>query len=623
MTKHLAPHRVASAAASIGHLGINRNQANPLIQFLVVSSCRAQLGDRQVLLTPADFTGFCERWFAVPGHDERPWFVPIGSSWNKMTGNGGYPIGTLWSTIIESSAKRDQVFHAQALSPQEREVSLEEVGKIDAGLAGLVRSGDVDRRLPLRELAIWRHRLEPLEDDAEIEDLEAEVLAELQLTDKEQAILLSPPSSADPSPVYEPGDPDPAALLALLPLPQNPAGQLADLVAPRQQRAPSEVPIVDVELDERMWRVIRNAVSAFTCVLLVGPPGTGKGQILARIAQEVAQQPELYGFDGSAHGDGWPDPVVKTPHEGWQTFDLVGGPIVDPEAGLRWSAGFMLDAIRDDRWVVLDETNRGDLDKIMGPLITWLAGGVAEIGVTSTRETRRSIQLGWTDDAACRTIPPEGVDVDDSDLSTDVEYRAGKDWRLLGSFNPQDAQRVFAIGQALGRRFKSVPVAPLEPAQFEDLLTRQFPGLPGEVVRKLKLLYGAHLDSEDGLLGPALFLDAARYVARSLPTTVSEDPGGDDGEPAADAVAGGDTTADSEVEGGLDADGEPPVEGEESTSGAGHLDELIAEGYLVTVGRFLANLDPAVLAELRTNSGDALDEDQWEWIAEGLKALAL
>lgn len=486
----------------------------------------------------------------------------------------------------------------------------------------LVRSGGVDRRLPLRELAIWRHRLEALDDDIEIEDLEAKVIDELRLTDLELSILLSPPSMADPSPVYESGDPDPAALVALLPRPQNPAGQLAGLTAPSQTSTPLEVPVIDVELDERMWRIIRNAVSAFTCVLLVGPPGTGKGQILARIAQEVAEHPELYGFDGSAHGDGWPDPVVKTPHEGWQTFDLVGGPIVDPEAELRWSAGFMLDAIRDDRWVVLDETNRGDLDKIMGPLITWLAGGVAEIGVTSTRETRRSIQLGWTDSAACRTTPPEGVDADDSDLSTDVEYRAGKDWRLLGSFNPQDAQRVFAIGQALGRRFKSVPVAPLEPAQFEDLLVRQFADLSDEVVRKLKLLYGAHLDSEEGLLGPALFLDAARYVARSLATRES------DHAPDAEAEGGAEISVDDDIDADTDVDKEPELGGEPSAEEASlsvpnNVDDLIAEGYLVTVGRFLANLDPAVLAELRTNSGDALPEDQWEWIAEGLKALAL
>ncbi len=85
----------------------------------------------------------------------------------------------------------------------------------------------------------------------------------------------------------------------------------------------------------------------------------------------------------------------------------------------------------------------------------------------------------------------------------------------------------------------------------------------------------------------------------------------------------GDSVPESNVEGALDDDGEPPVEGGESTLASGNLDELIAEGYLVTVGRFLANLDPAVFAELRTNSGDALNGDQWEWIAEGLKALAL
>lgn len=109
-------------------------------------------------------------------------------------------------------------------------------------------------------------------------------------------------------------------------------------------------------------------------------------------------------------------------------------------------------------------------------------------------------------------------------------------------------------------------------------------------------------------MGPALFLDAARYVARSL---ASEEAGDlpdaeEEGGPQAEAEGSGEATAETA-----------------SPTTSDNVDELIAEGYLVTVGRFLANLDPAVFAELRTNSGDALAEDQWEWIAEGLKALSL
>lgn len=615
MTKHLTAQRVATAATALGQLGINRLQSNPLVQFLVVTSLRSNPGEQRVRLSPDDVTDFCERWFAVEGHEGRPWFVPMGPGWVKMAPNRGYPVGTVWSTLIESSAKRDQVFHAQVLPSSEREVSLEEEPKLLAGLRALVHSGGADRRLPLRELAVWRFRLAELADDVNIEDLERQILEELKLTEEEQRVLLDPPSPADPSAVWNAGPPDASALLDLLPPPPDPTGQLADLASPSRPRAPLEVPVVDVELDDRLWRVIRNAVASFTCVLLVGPPGTGKGQILARIAQEVAERPELYGFDGSAHEDGWPDPVVKTPHEGWQTFDLIGGHIADPGGGLRWAAGFVLDAIRDDRWVVLDETNRGDLDKIMGPMITWLAGGVSEIGATSTHETRRPILLGWTDAAACRTTPPEGIDTDSDVVSGPVEYRAGRDWRLLGSFNPQDAQRVFAIGQALGRRFKSVPIPPLDPPAFEHLLTRQFPALDPDAVRRIKLLYTAHLDSLDGVLGPALFLDVARYVAQSMfeaaagPEAEVGAEGGDDGGQEGDR-------SDHEP-------GDAGVHRGDQDSGGSVVETLVAEGYLVVVGRFLANLDPSVLAELRTNSADALSDAQWRWVTDGLKALAL
>lgn len=631
MTKHLAATRVAAAATALQQVGTSRHQVNPLIQFLLVSSCRENPGDQQVLLSPHQVTTFCDAWFEVPGHADMPWFVPLGNNgWNREATNGGYPIGTVWSTLDRSSGKRNKVFKAQALSPNERQVSLESGQALLDGLAGLVTAGSINRKLPLRELAIWRFRADELPDDIEIKALEEQLVTELKLTVGERAVLLLPSSDADLPAVFDPGPPNPDDLVELLPKPQNPSGQLGGAVAHKNLPNAAGVPIIDVELDDRLWRVIRNAVASFSCVLLVGPPGTGKGQILAKIAQEVAETPELYGFDAAPHTDGWPSPVVKTPHEGWQTFDLIGGHIARPEGGLRWAPGFLLDAIRDDRWVVLDETNRGDLDKIMGPLITWLAGGTAEIGSTSTGESRRSIVLGWTEDEICQTIPPEGVDLPDDELSSDVEYRAGSQWRLLGSFNPQDAQRVFPIGQALSRRFKSIPIPPLDPKQFEALARRQFPRLSADAVRRIKLLYSAHLDTADTVLGPALFLDIARYVVNSTPAL--DDDSEDDEAPLAGTADPGSGTS-SSAQDDDEAGEKSPEEATETvvstpTSSPPIIESadqegLVAEGYLVTIGRFCANLDPAVLGQLRTNSGDALSEEQWGWIRERIRALAL
>jgi hypothetical protein len=114
-----------------------------------------------------------------------------------------------------------------------------------------------------------------------------------------------------------------------------------------------------------------------------------------------------------------------------------------------------MNCIRDDRWLVLDETNRADMDKIMGPVLTWLSE--QEVEIARTRPTGgQPIHLGWADSPESRVSTedgPEGA----------IRYLAGKDWRLLGTYNPQDAQRVFRFGQALSRRFVLVPIPALLP----------------------------------------------------------------------------------------------------------------------------------------------------------------
>ena len=62
-----------------------------------------------------------------------------------------------------------------------------------------------------------------------------------------------------------------------------------------------------------------------------------------------------------------------TPEEGWTTRDLLGGETVDDNGNLRFRPGHVLEAIRDDRWLVLDEANRADMDKIFGGLLTFLS----------------------------------------------------------------------------------------------------------------------------------------------------------------------------------------------------------------------------------------------------------
>jgi MoxR-like ATPase len=309
-------------------------------------------------------------------------------------------------------------------------------------------------------------------------------------------------ATPDPS-FFVPSTTAQPALSALLPTPPSPT---VATVPP-----PSTAPVASsVVIDERTRRMIETAIRAFQVVVLAGAPGTGKGTLLQEVVQDIERRPAHYGFQPRP-GASWPNPIKRTPDDSWSSFELVGGLAPSGQQGtLRWSPGLFLDAIQGDRWIVLDEINRAELDKIFGPLLTWLAGESVSLGTLTTAPGAPDISLGWNDDPVSDTTPAGGVA---SQSGQDIEYLAGRDWRLLATYNPQDADRVFGIGQALGRRMKIVPIPLLRPADFRPILDKRYPAIPIPYRRAIAGLYQAHFESAAAQLGPAVFFEIARYVA--------------------------------------------------------------------------------------------------------------
>ena len=68
------------------------------------------------------------------------------------------------------------------------------------------------------------------------------------------------------------------------------------------------------------------------------------------------------------------EPKWVTPEESWTTNELVGGGAGSTNlSDCDSEPGHLLDAIAEDRWLVLDETNRADMDKSFGPVLAWLS----------------------------------------------------------------------------------------------------------------------------------------------------------------------------------------------------------------------------------------------------------
>lgn len=350
-----------------------------------------------------------------------------------------------------------------------------------------------------------------------------------------------------------------------------------DTAAPsRGHHAGHHAPVMPVSAvipvhDDRIMRMIRTSVRAYPLTVLSGIPGTGKGVTVESVMREIASAPEACGFDAD-HAPGWPHRVEIVPDDSTSRRDMVGALMPTADGDFRWAEGIVLQALRKDAWLYLDELNRGDLDRILGPVLSWLAGETVQVGETSDSDDAIPILLGWDD-----TQSRSGVrDVEEDGRVIGRVYYAGRDFRALGALNPKDAQRVFQIGRALSRRMKTIPVPPLGKDEFTAMVEERHPEAPEQVLSDVVALYDEHLSRPTTRLGAAAFLEMPGYVLEALDNTnvATED-------------------ADAEL-----------------------LTELTAEAYLIAVGGELKRVPPTDLEALATSEAiqSTIGDYNWYWV---------
>lgn len=222
------------------------------------------------------------------------------------------------------------------------------------------------------------------------------------------------------------------------------------------------------------------ALNAGKHLLLVGPPGTGKSTLGVRLAAQ-------------AQRNGWcAEPLTATASADWTTYDTIGGWAQQENGTLGFREGVVTQALRERRWLVLDEVNRADIDKCFGELFTVLAGGTA---TTNYSRNDKPVVIG----------PGQRP------------YDFGSWFRLIATMNVRDKSSLFRLSYAFLRRFAVITVPKLDDAGLGRLATAHASRLG--VTDAITELAVRALSSANGLgayapLGPSLLLDVLQYASK-------------------------------------------------------------------------------------------------------------
>lgn len=255
-----------------------------------------------------------------------------------------------------------------------------------------------------------------------------------------------------------------------------------EIVPPASLEIPPNTDLLGI--DPTVYRQINAALkSGKQHIMLYGPPGTGKTTLARWIA-------------GTLTGGKW---TLVTGSSDWSSQDIIGGYQPVGDGGVAFIPGVLLR--RFDRPLIIDELNRCDIDKVIGPLFTVLSG----------QQTTLPYRLNIEDKAS-----PQYVILPESKPTTrEHEFAPGPHWRLIATINSIDKAALYQMSYALSRRFGWVYVdAPRDTAGFiAEYLRKADPAWPGPAEGApcpLGTFWAAI--NKVRVLGPAPIIDAIRAV---------------------------------------------------------------------------------------------------------------
>ena len=212
-------------------------------------------------------------------------------------------------------------------------------------------------------------------------------------------------------------------------------------------------------------------------IILDGTPGTGKTELAIKFSTAASENNFMDGY------------ILTTATSDWSTFDTIGGLMPNEKGELFFYPGKFLDAIAENKWLIIDEINRADIDKAFGQLFTVLSKQDVELPY---KENDKPIKIKLWD---------ENYSKYDVEKST---YFIGNNWRIIGTMNVDDKDSLFDLSYAFMRRFMFIEVDLPEENAYKRLIRMWSNDLSEEYLNKLLRVYDVIKFRK---LGPAIFKD--------------------------------------------------------------------------------------------------------------------
>lgn len=247
------------------------------------------------------------------------------------------------------------------------------------------------------------------------------------------------------------------------------------------------------EQDEILKNQITTALRCGKHIILVGPPGTGK----SKLAKIICDNYKVEYMMATATSD-------------WSTYDTIGGYKPNTNGQLYFDPGLFLQLFKDretkkqsNKWLIIDEINRADIDKAFGSIFSALTGD--DITLHFKEENGKNIMI--KSEKQYEKVQP-----------ADNEYIIPSDWRIIGTMNTYDKTSLYEMSYAFMRRFAFVPIN--VPSTIDkDLINKYLKiwKIEDKVFNEINLADGLTelwiIINKYRIIGPAIIEDIAKYVS--------------------------------------------------------------------------------------------------------------